>query len=72
MSYTKHLNDFYSIRTFNPGKEDVIKLITEQMQNMYPGNYIVVEYYDTVRIAFAARLEFNTPEDETMFILKWG
>lgn len=43
---------------------------TERMKAKYPGNYIVEEYYDGKDHCFNLRLKFDTPEDETWFMLK--
>ena len=44
---------------------------TEQMQEKYPGNYVVEEYYNGENFAFDLRLKFDTPDDEIMFLLKY-
>jgi len=71
MNYNRYLDKIYSEKTFNPGKEDTILYVAEQMQKNYPGNYVVQEYYDFHRMAFKAKLVFDKPEDETMFILRY-
>jgi hypothetical protein len=44
---------------------------TEQMKEKYPGNYIVEEYFDPQILEFSLRLKFETPEEETLFLLKY-
>lgn len=41
-----------------------------QMKERYPGNYIVEEYYNSAIHNWDLRLKFNTPEDETWFLLR--
>jgi hypothetical protein len=48
-----------------------IENANKAMQEKYPGNYIVEERFDPVRQQFALFLKFDTPEDETLFILKY-
>jgi hypothetical protein len=45
---------------------------TESLLKMYPGNYVVEEYYDPTTAQFLGKLKFNTPEDETWFRLKYA
>ena len=42
---------------------------TERMKEQFPGNYVVEEYYDSGVHRFELRLKFDTPEDETWFLL---
>jgi hypothetical protein len=44
---------------------------TRRMQEKYPGEYIVEEYYNGKDHRFDLRLKFATPEDEIMFLLKY-
>jgi hypothetical protein len=41
------------------------------MQNRWPGNYIVEEFYNPKLVRFDFRLKFNSPKDETWFRLQW-
>lgn len=43
---------------------------TERMKEKYPGNYIIEEYYNSKTHTFDLRLKFDTPEDETWFLLR--
>ena len=45
-------------------------IATESMKSKYPGNYVVEEYYDSRTGGFGLRLKFDTPEDETFFLLQ--
>lgn len=47
------------------------RFATKLMQEEYPGNYIVEEFYNTKIQEFDLRLKFDTPEDETLFHLKY-
>ena len=51
---------------------DDINLINQYMQAHYPGKYIVEEYYDSERMAFARRLVFDDPHEEVIFYLKYS
>jgi hypothetical protein len=50
----------------------LIENANNHMQREFPGNYIVEDYYDPKTMQFALRLKFNTPKDETFFILRWA
>ncbi len=50
--------------------EEIIKTITEKMQHEWPGPYIVEEYFDSKRMSFALRLKFNSPQEETLWMIK--
>lgn len=41
------------------------------MQKQFPGNYTVETYFDDSNITFRYRLKFHTPEDETIFRLRY-
>lgn len=40
-------------------------------KNKYPGNYILEEYLDPRLLKVLYRLKFNTPEDKTVFLLRY-
>jgi hypothetical protein len=40
------------------------------MQQRYPGPYIVEEYFDSKKIMFQYRLKFETPADETFWMIQ--
>ena len=37
----------------------------------YPGNYVLDEYLDAKLLKVQYRLRFETPEDKTMFLLRY-
>lgn len=39
--------------------------------NKYPGNYVLEEYMDSKLLKVLYRLKFNTPEDKTVFLLRY-
>lgn len=48
------------------------KLTTESYKRMYPGNYIINEYFDSQLGKFSSRLVFETPADKTIFLLRYA
>ncbi len=44
---------------------------TKRMKQRYAGNYVVEEYYNSSKHTFDLRLKFDTPEDETWFMLQY-
>lgn len=42
----------------------------DAFRSHFPGNYKIVEGYDAKRGAFGLKLEFDSPQDETIFRLK--
>jgi len=48
------------------------EVVTLVMQKIFPGEYVVEEYFDNTAMTFDLRLKFNTPEDETVFYLKYA
>jgi hypothetical protein len=49
---------------------DGIADATELMQKHYPGNYVIEQYWDTKRMAFDFRLKFDSPREETFWLIK--
>jgi hypothetical protein len=47
-------------------------IVPEFYKDMYPGSYIIDEYFDPVIQKFASRLIFETPEDKTVFLLRYA
>lgn len=41
------------------------------MQKIFPGEYVVEEYFNNKTMVIDLRLKFTTPEDETVFLLKY-
>ena len=48
------------------------RMVPEFYKDMYPGNYIIDEYFDPAIQKFASRLIFETPEDKTVFLLRYA
>ena len=49
-----------------------IERINEVMQKEFPGDYQVEEYFDKERLIFSLKLVFVSPEEESMFVLKYS
>lgn len=47
-----------------------IDYVNGVMQDAMPGGYIVEEYYDKKKMMFQYRLKFNTPADETFWMIQ--
>lgn len=45
---------------------------TELMKKVYPGNYQVIEKYDSIQGKFVLKLEFEDPKEEIVWLLRWG
>ena len=48
-----------------------IYLVTETMKMVFPGEYVVEEYFNKHTMVVDLRLKFTTPEDETWFLLQY-
>lgn len=46
--------------------------LQDEMQSLWPGNYTVWEYWEETSGTFVCYLKFDTPQDETMFYLKYS
>lgn len=44
--------------------------VTELMKERYPGNYQVIEKYDSIQGKFVLKLEFDDPKEETIWLLR--
>lgn len=67
-----HLKKLAYTNMPNREKEDaVLKTVTDLIQEQFPGEYIVEEFFDTNRMTFAFRLKFEDPKQETFFKLKY-
>lgn len=72
-SLLEQIHSDYSFgRIVGDTSTDSLMKATARMQEKYPGDYIIEEYYDTDTMKFAYKLEFNSPEDQTVFILKYA
>ena len=52
--------------------EEFLKEATEMMQNLYPGQYKIEEYYNARLKHLDLRLVFDDPKEETLWMLKYG
>jgi len=52
--------------------QDNIMKANAEMQESYPGEYVVIEYFDSKIMRFAYKLEFDNSEDQTFFLLKYS
>lgn len=44
--------------------------VTKYMQERFPGNYTLEEYYDSNTMSFRYRLKFDSEQDEIVFKLR--
>ncbi len=44
--------------------------VTELMKERYPGNYRVIEKYDSIKGECVLKLEFTDPKEETIWLLR--
>jgi len=51
---------------------DGLSDVTDMMRERYPGNYRVIEKYDSIKGRFVLKLEFNDPKEETFWLLMWS
>jgi hypothetical protein len=51
---------------------DGLSDVTELMKERYPGNYCVIEKYDSITGKFVLKLEFTDPKEEIFWLLKWS
>lgn len=49
---------------------DGLSDVTELMKERYPGNYQVIEKYDSIKGKFILKLEFDDPKEETIWLLR--
>lgn len=55
----------------NFSQEDILANAQKYMQEKYPGNYQVEEYYNADKMKWELRLRFEDPREETMWLLRW-
>lgn len=53
-------------------ESDMLELVHTKMQENYPGNYVLDWKFDPALGAFKLYPKFDTPQDETWFILKYS
>lgn len=51
--------------------EKDLVIMTEALKKDYPGNYVLKETFIPTRLQWGLKIEFETPEDETWFRLKY-
>lgn len=51
---------------------DMLELVHAKMQEFYPGNYTLDWKFDIIKGAFVLYPKFDTPQDETLFLLKYS
>lgn len=61
------LQSFYHHRL---GPSDYEQAITEKMQELYPGPYVVEEFYNAKLQRFDVHLKFNSEQEELMWKIK--
>ena len=73
--FTKDLINIYTwLPLFHENEktvEGIVEGILERYSNKYPGNYVLEEYLDSKLLKVQYRLRFETPEDKTMFLLRY-
>lgn len=71
-SYLRHLEDKFSIWSSdgNAQRDEGLKDATKLMQEQYPGKYIVKETYSPALQRFCFFLKFDSPKDETWFMIR--
>lgn len=52
--------------------QDNIMKANAEMQESYPGDYVVVEHFDPKTMKFAYKLEFDNSENHAFFLLKYS
>ena len=60
-------SDYSFGRTMKDTSTDSLMTATARMQEAYPGDYIIEEYYDVDKQKFAYKLDFKTPEDNAWY-----
>jgi hypothetical protein len=51
---------------------DMLELVHAKMLEYYPGNYTLDWKFDIIKGAFVLYPKFDTPQDETLFLLKYS
>lgn len=68
MTYKKELTRLYHSYSKNDAG---FKVLVKRLQESYPGNYTVEEYFNSDIMSWDARLKFLSEEDEMWFKLKY-
>lgn len=61
-----------SERTKTFTEKDIVNNAQLCMQKKYPGNYRVEQYYNADKMKWDLRLKFNSPKEETFWLLKYS
>jgi hypothetical protein len=74
MSWQEWLNELqlkygYWVKR-SPG--DALMHITNDMQKQFPGNYHVIDVYDSQSTLLKLDLMFDNPEEKTFWMIKWS
>lgn len=56
----------------NVSREGGLDDVNLMMKTWYPGNYCVIEKYDSITGKFVLKLEFTDPKEEIFWLLKWS
>ena len=57
--------------TFVKDKVEGLSDALDLMQQQYPGNYTLVEVYNSTRGAFELAVKFENPKEEMLWKMKW-
>lgn len=52
--------------------EDIVANSHKWMQKKYPGPYTVEQFYNAEKMKWDLRLRFDSPEEETFWLLKYS
>ena len=53
-------------------EKDIIANAEHYMQRRYPGPYRVESYYNSEKMRWDLRLQFDDPREETMWLMRWS
>ena len=53
-------------------EEDIVANAEKYMQKKYPGKYVVEQFYNADKMKWDLRLRFDSPKEETFWLLKWS
>lgn len=68
---TQKFNSWVS-GTFVKDKVQGLEEATEMMQQRYPGNYTLIEKYNSTRSAFELEVKFDNLKEEMLWKMKWA
>jgi hypothetical protein len=73
--YLRSLNQKFNSwvnASFVKDKVEGLEEATEMMQQRYPGNYKLIEKYNSNRGASELAVEFDNPKEEMLWKMKWA